>query len=169
MADPDSGRRRVCWALIFTACYSRHTFVWLTFAQTTEAVIAGCEAAWAFFDGVFRVLIPDNMATVVAKADPLNPRFNQAFVEYAQSRGFVIDPARVRPRRTSPGSKGSCTSPGIRCSPGRASSIWPTPTPRRGMVSGSGGAAHHGTTQCRPAELFALAEQPHCCPLRPRP
>jgi hypothetical protein len=42
--DAESGRRRVCQALIFTACYSRHCFVWLTFTQTTAAVIAGFEA-----------------------------------------------------------------------------------------------------------------------------
>ena len=94
--DPASGRKKVCWALIFTACYSRHCFVWLSFRQSTEAVIAGFEAAWAFFEGVFRVVIPDNMATVVEQADPINPRFNQAFIEYAQARGFLVDPARVR-------------------------------------------------------------------------
>jgi len=94
--DPESGRHRVCQALIFTAGYSRHCFVWLTFRQTTAAVIAGCEAAWAFFGGVFAVLVPDNMATIVERADATEPRLNQAFVEYAQSRGFLIDPARVR-------------------------------------------------------------------------
>ena len=41
----DGERRRLCWALIFTACFSRHQFVWPTFAQTTEEVIAGFEAA----------------------------------------------------------------------------------------------------------------------------
>ena len=71
-------------------------FVWLSFTQTTDAVIAGCEAAWRFFGGVFKVLIPDNLTPVVTKADGLEPRFNEAFVEYAQARGFVIDPARVR-------------------------------------------------------------------------
>ena len=56
--DPVSGRNKVCWALIFTSCYSRHCFVWLSFRQSTEAVIAGFEAAWAFFGGVFKVVIP---------------------------------------------------------------------------------------------------------------
>jgi len=37
--------------LIFTAVFSRHMFVWLTFAQTLEAIVAGCEAAWRFFGG----------------------------------------------------------------------------------------------------------------------
>ena len=54
LADPvTGGRQRKVHALIFTACYSRHMFVWLTFTQTLAAVIAGCEAAWAFFGGVF--------------------------------------------------------------------------------------------------------------------
>jgi len=45
---------------------------------------------------VFATVIPDNMKAIVERSDPLEPRLNQAFVEYAQSRGFVIDPARVR-------------------------------------------------------------------------
>jgi hypothetical protein len=52
--DPESGRRRAVWALIFTACYSRHCLVWLSFGKTTEAVIAGFEAAWPFFGGSSR-------------------------------------------------------------------------------------------------------------------
>jgi transposase len=94
--DPATGRKRVCWALIFAACYSRHCYVWLSFRQTTEVVISGFEAAWAFFGGVFKVVIPDNMSSIVVEADNLEPSFNQAFVEYAQDRGFLIDPARVR-------------------------------------------------------------------------
>ena len=96
IGDPVAGRRRVCQALIFTACYSRHCFVWLTFSQRLADVIAGCEAAWVFFGGVFKVLIPDNMKPIVDVADPVSPRFNAGFFEYAQSRGFAIDPARVR-------------------------------------------------------------------------
>jgi hypothetical protein len=52
--DPESGRRRLVHALIFTAVYSRHMFVWLTFRQTLEAVIAGCEAAWRSSAGYSR-------------------------------------------------------------------------------------------------------------------
>jgi hypothetical protein len=97
--DAAAGRRRVTHALIFTAVYSRHMFVWLSFAQTLEAVIAGCEAAWGFFGGVFRVLIPDNMSPVVAGADAVNPRFTVGWLDYAQHCGFATDPARVRHAR----------------------------------------------------------------------
>lgn len=67
--------------MIFTACYSRHCYVWLTFRQTTEAVIEGVEAAWGFFDGVFAVVIPESMKGIVVEADDLEPRFNDAFTE----------------------------------------------------------------------------------------
>src|SRR5947209_5247912 len=55
----DGERRRLCWALIFTACFSRHQFVWPTFHQTTEEVIAGFEAAWLCFGGYAGDLVKD--------------------------------------------------------------------------------------------------------------
>jgi transposase len=100
--DPVVGRRRTVHALIFTAVYSRHMFVWLSFSQTLEAVIAGCEAAWEFFGGVFKVLIPDNMSAVVADADPVNPKLTVGWLDYAQHCGFVTDTARVRHAKDKP-------------------------------------------------------------------
>ena len=66
---PDGERRRVCHGLIFTACSSRHQFVWPTFLQTTEEVIRGFEAAWSYFGGVFPVVLPDNMKSIVIVAE----------------------------------------------------------------------------------------------------
>jgi transposase len=100
--DPDTGKRRRVHALIFTAVYSRHMFVWLTYAQTLTAVIAGCEAAWAFFGGVFKVLIPDNLKPVVTDADAVNPRLSVGWLDYAQHAGFATDPARVRSPKDKP-------------------------------------------------------------------
>jgi transposase len=96
------GRRRKLRALVFTACFSRYMFVYLTFSMTLEEVIAGCEDAWAFFSGVFRVVVPDNMSPVVASADAVNPRLTREWLEYAQARGFVTGPARVRHPRDKP-------------------------------------------------------------------
>jgi transposase len=69
--------------------------VWPTFRQTTEEVIKGFETAWLFFGGIFPVVIPDNMSSIVTKAENTAPRFNDTFFEYSQARGFSIDPARV--------------------------------------------------------------------------
>ncbi len=55
------------------------------------------EAAWEFYGGVFRAAVPDNTKVIVQTADPLEPKIlATAFLEYAQARGFVIDPACVR-------------------------------------------------------------------------
>lgn len=97
-----SGRKRTLWALLFTAVYSRHQFVWLTFHQTFEAIVEGFEEAWQFFGGVFHVAIPDNMKAIVDEADPLDPKFNARFLEYAQARGLTLDPARVRKPKDKP-------------------------------------------------------------------
>ena len=163
--DPEAGRSRVAHALIFTACYSRHCFVYLTFRQTLEEVIAGFEAAWEFFGGIFAVVIPDNMATIVDHADSTEPRLNQAFTEYAQSRGFLIDPARVRrpqdkPRveRVVPFVRGSFFAGEEFIDLGdaqRRAEAW---------CRGRAGLRIHGTTQCRPVELFGLEEAPRLAP-----
>jgi len=99
--DPATGRNRVVHALLFTACFSRHQFVWLTHRQTTEAVIDGFEAAWVYFGGVFATVIPDNMSSVVDDADAIEPRLNQAFVEYSvagQVEFAALDCPRFRAR-----------------------------------------------------------------------
>lgn len=159
--DTETGRRRVCWALIFTAVYSRHCFVWLSFNQTVETVIDGCEAAWEFFGGVFKVVIPDNMSTAVTKADRVDPRLNQALVEYAQSRGFVIDPARVRTPTDKP--RVERTVPFVRNNFFAGEDFIDLADAQRRAVewcSTTAGMRVHGTHACRPVELFNLEEKP---------
>jgi len=93
------GKRQRFRAWIFTAVFSRHRFVWPCFKETTMEAIEACEQAWRFFGGVFAVLLPDNTKAIIQQPDPLNPLINATFLEYAQARGFVIDPARVRKPR----------------------------------------------------------------------
>jgi transposase len=93
--DPDTGRHRKLHVLIVTLSFSRHTFVWPTWRQTTDAIISGLEAAWRFFGAMPRTLLPDNPTTMIVGADPTSPRLNEAFAEYVQARGIFVDPARV--------------------------------------------------------------------------
>jgi len=168
--DPDTGRTRVCWALLFTACYSRHQFLWLSFRQTTEAVIEGCEAAWAFFGGVFRTVIPDNMSAVVDTADALEPRLNQAFVEYAQARGFHLDPTRVRHPRDKP--KVERAVPFARGSFFAGERFIDLPDAQRRAEQWCrvrAGLRVHGTIQQRPAEVFAAEELARLLPAPTEP
>lgn len=162
----DTGRRRVCHALIFTAVFSRHMFVWLSFTQTTDAVIAGCEAAWRFFGGVFKVLIPDNLTPVVSKADGIEPRLNEAFVEYAQSRGFVIDPARVGTPTDKPRVERMVQFVRSSFWAGEAfTDLADAQAKVEAWCAGRAGMRIHGTTQCRPLEHFRLEEQSQLLPV----
>lgn len=90
------GRRRKLWVLVVTLTMSRYMFVWPTFTQTLVALCDGLEAAWRFFGGVVHRIVPDNMSAIVVKANAMEPVLSRAFVEYAQSRGFFPDLARVR-------------------------------------------------------------------------
>ncbi|MDQ4134040.1 MAG: IS21 family transposase [Actinomycetota bacterium] len=157
--DSATGRRRVCWALVFTACVSRHCFVWLSFTQTTEAVIEGFEAAWAFFAGVFRTVIPDNLKAIVETANATEPRFNQAFVEYAQARGFAIDAARVRTPTDKPRVERNVAY--VQSSFFAGEDFIDLDDARRRAEEWCrtvAGLRIHGTIQARPAEVFALEE-----------
>jgi transposase len=165
MFDPETKRRRVLWALIFTAVYSRHMFVWLSFTQSFGEVIAGFEAAWGFFGGVFRVVIPDNMRAIVDKADASNPRLNDGFYEYAQARGFVIDPARAghpqdkaRVERSVSYARSSFFKGENftdRDDAQRRAEMW---------CLSDAGMRIHGTTRQRPLEVFEAEELPHLLP-----
>jgi transposase len=157
--DATTGRRRVAHALIFTAVYSRHTFVWLTFAQTLEAVIAGCEAAWVFFGGCFKVLVPDNMAAIVADADAVNPRFTAGWLDYAQHCGFATDPARVRRPTDKP--RVERTVQYVRSNFFAGEEFVDLTDGQIRVVrwcAEVAGQRIHGTTQARPAQLFAEQE-----------
>ena len=100
--DQEAGRRRTVWALIVALAHSRHSFLWPTYSQKLEEVIAGLEAAWAFFGGIPKYLVIDNFPAAVAGADALHPRLTRGFLEYSQRRGFITDPARVRHPRDKP-------------------------------------------------------------------
>jgi transposase len=68
-------------------------------ADTDGAVdnsIEAREAAWAFYGGVFKALVPDNTKAIVDVASPTTRRIIEAFLAYAQACGFAVDPARVR-------------------------------------------------------------------------
>jgi transposase len=166
LADPVTGRQRKVHALIFTACYSRHMFVWLSFTQTLAALVAGGEAAWVFFGGVFKVLIPDNASAIVAAADAVNPRFTAGWLDYAQHCGFATDPARVRSPKDKPRVERAVQYvrgnffagehfTGLADAQARAQ-VW---------CRDVAGMRIHGTIQARPAEVFAAHEAGALLPL----
>ena len=94
--DPESDRNRLVWALLVTLGFSRHQYVHVSFSQKLDVVIDGLEEAWEFFGGVPLRVVVDNMKTAVVKSDRYEPIFQRTTEQYAEHRGFVIDPAVAR-------------------------------------------------------------------------
>jgi transposase len=92
--DPVTERKRMVYALVVTLCSSRHQYVHATFTRDLPSLIAGMEDAWAFFGGLTRRVVIDNLKAAVVKSDRYVPIFNRTFLEYSEFRGFIIDPAR---------------------------------------------------------------------------
>lgn len=164
----DEGKRRKLWVLVVTLSMSRYTFVWPTFTQTSVAVIDGLEAAWRFFGAVAKRIVPDNMASVVVRAHATDPVLQRAFLEYAQWRGFFVDPARVRRPQDKPrvenqvayirerwfaGEKFRADLDALRI----AAATW---------CRDVAGARLHGTTRRVPREVYEAEERPHMLALR---
>jgi hypothetical protein len=159
LADPVTGQRRKVHALIFTGCYSRHMFVWLTFSQTLVALIAGCDAAWEFFGGVFKVVIPDNASAIVADADAVNPRFTTGWLDYAQHCGFATDAARIRsPRDKAKVERNVQYVRGNFFAGENFASLADAQHAAQAWCQDTAGMRIHGTIQARPAEVFADQE-----------
>lgn len=164
--EPDAaGKRRRLRAWIFTAVRSRHRFVYPCFQETTATAIEACEAAWDFFGGIFRTLIPDNTKAIVQTADPLEPLLNATFLEYAQARAFHIDTARVRRpqdkgrvERTVPLARDDCFA---------GERLYDLPQSRAHALDWCRheyGLRRHTRTQRRPLEQFETEERPALLP-----
>jgi transposase len=164
--DPVTGRQRKVHALIFTACCSRHMFVWLSFTQTLAAFTAGCEAAWVFFGGVFKVLIPDNASAIVADADAVNPRFTAGWLDYAQHCGFATDPARVRSPKDKPRVERAVQYVRGNFFAGETfTGLTDAQAQAEAWCRDVAGMRIHGTIQARPAQVFAGHEAGVLLPL----
>lgn len=152
-------------AFIFTPAVSRYRFVYPIDHETTEAAIEACEAAWAFYGGIFEVLLPDNTKAIVDKASPTSPKIIEAFLEYAQARDITVDPARVRKPRDKP--KVEQTVKFVRgdCFGGEElHSLDEAKTRALFWAEHEAGMQPHSTTKRRPKEHFLADEQPRLQP-----
>ncbi len=94
-SDPESGMVRRVWAFIMTLAFSRHLFCYPVLRMTQEEFLAAHVAAFAFFGGIPRRLVPDNLGSGILKADLYDPRLNHGYAELAWHYGCLVDPARA--------------------------------------------------------------------------
>lgn len=167
MLEPDEhGRRRRFRAWIFTPHLSRYRFVYPCFAESTATAIEACEAAWEFYGGVFRVVVPDCTAAIVHTADPRKPRIVDDFMEYAQARAFHVDPARPRHPKDKARTERAVRDVRDDCFAGERI-LGLDDARRRGRTwcADEYGQRTHSTTQRQPREHFESVELAHLLPV----
>jgi transposase len=168
--DPGSGQRRRIHGLLVTLCYSRYAFLWISLRQDLPAVLDGLEAAWVFFGGVVKRLVEDNLKPVVTRADRYAPRIDRVFLEYAQFRGFVVDPALVRHATGKPKVERGipyCREDFFRGEAFR--DVAEMQTRAVGWCRDVAGTRLHGTTRQVPRVVFETIEHAALLPLSPEP
>lgn len=97
--NPRTGKRHRIWAFVMVLPCSRHMFVRPVVNMDQHTWTAAHVAAFEFFGGVPKRLVPDNLKTGVDKPDLYDPKINRAYAELATHYGALVDPARaVRPK-----------------------------------------------------------------------
>lgn len=158
-------KRRKLWALVVILTASRYMFVWPLLVQTTVALCEGLDAAWSFFGGVTKRIVPDNMTSAVVRPDAKDPGIQRSFLEYAQARGIFVDPARVRRPQDKPRVENQIAYVRERCFDGESfASVDDARGHAERWCRDVAGTRVHGTTRRVPREVYETEEKPLMLP-----
>lgn len=94
--DPTTGHLRKAWAFVMTLSWSRHMYVEFVFDQTIETWLRLHQHAFAFFGGVPRRIVLDNLKAAILQACFEDPVVQRSYQELAEHYGFLLAPCRVR-------------------------------------------------------------------------
>jgi hypothetical protein len=108
------------------------------------------------------------MSSAVVRAHPTEPVLNRAFLEYAQWRGFFVDPARVRHPQDKPRVENQVAYVRERWFAGETfrADLNELRTAAARWCHDVAGARVHGTTRRVPREVYDAEERPHMTALR---
>jgi len=90
--DPVSKHLRTAFAFVATLGYSRHQYAELVFDQKVATWIALHKRTFAYFGGVPKRVIPDNLKAAVLKALVHDPILGEAYRRMALYYGFLVSP-----------------------------------------------------------------------------
>lgn len=97
--DPVAQRMRRVWGFLMVLSFSRMMFLRPVLRMDEASWVAAHVAAFEFYGGAVRRVVPDNLKTGVVRPDLYDPLINKAFGEFAAFYGCLVDPARAaKPR-----------------------------------------------------------------------
>lgn len=171
--DPATGTRRKAWVLVMVLAHSRHIFAKIVFDQRQETWVQLHIDAFAWFGGVPRTVVPDNLKAAVIRAafgvDRGDDGLNRTYRELARYYGFKVDPAPPRaPKkkgRVEAGVKYVCRS-FFRPRDEEDAARLQADLDRWCMEIA--GTRDHGTLHARPLDVFEAEEKPELLALPAR-
>ena len=99
IVDPSTGEVREAEVFIAVLGASSYTYAEASWTQTLPDWIGAHVRMFRFFDGVPRLVVPDNLKSGVHKASFYDPEINRSYAMMAAHYGVAILPARpYRPR-----------------------------------------------------------------------
>ncbi|MEY9932442.1 transposase [Catenulispora sp. GP43] len=167
--DPVTGKRRRIWAFIMVLASSRHMFVRPVLTMDQASWTAAHVAAFDFFGGAPRRLVPDNLKTGVDRPDLYDPKLNRSYGELGTHYGTLIDPARARKPKDKP--RVERQVPYIRDSFWRGREFGSIAEMQAAAITWclqvAGTRAHRGLDGAMPLAVFTAAEREALIPLPP--
>lgn len=172
--DPVTQTKRKAWVFLMVLGHSRHLFAKVVFDQRAETWQQLHVEAFAFFGGVPKVVVPDNLKAAVIRAAfgrEEDPSLHRGYVELARHYGFLIDPAPPR----DPEKKGKVESAVkyvVRNFFATVAEDLDVDALNRELlrwVLETAGRRVHGSTHRRPLDVFEAEERSALVPVPARP
>ncbi|MFM0515563.1 IS21 family transposase, partial [Paraburkholderia sp. RL17-373-BIF-A] len=100
--NPDTGEVREAELFVAALGVSGFTFAELTWTQQLPDWIGSHVRAFAFYDGLVEILVPDNLKSGVHKPGFYDPDINPTYQEMARHYSVAVIPARSKKPRDKP-------------------------------------------------------------------
>jgi len=167
LIDPATGELRRAWAFVMTLAWSRHQYAEFVFDQKVETWLRLHRNALAWFGGVPKRVVIDNLKAAIIRAVWDDPEVQHSYRECAEHYGFLIAPCRPY----TPEHKGKVEQGGVHYLKrnflgGRAPTLI-TQANQEVLVwcNTTAGLRIHGTTKEQPLVRFQEVEQARLLPL----
>ena len=171
MQEAAGSETRKTWAFVMTLSWSRHQYVEFVYDQTVETWLRCHINALAYFGGVPKRLVIDNLKAGITQACWEDPQVQHAYGECAEHYGFLIAPCRpATPQHKGKVEQGGVhyvtrnflggRTPTLLAQANRDVLVWCETT---------AGLRTHGTTKEQPLLVFQQTEQPTLQPLPTAP
>lgn len=171
MFDPQIKKLRKSWGFSMVLSHSRHQFDQFVFDQKVETWLDLHRQAFAFFGGVPKEIVIDNLKAGITKAAFYDPLVQKSYRQCAEHYGFIISPCRP----ATPRHKGKVECGGIKYLKnnflaGRSfRNIQEANEKVLTWCLETAGKRIHGTTRQVPLEVFDKSERQALLPLPVHP